>query len=388
MTDYLQESRMTEGGKVVYSQTSYASATTTPGNRRTQDSIEYKKDAAQTNIVKMAIVGSRVSLPDPKSVSPNDLDMMTAAFIKAYSQMQSGLSTEIDDYTAMQSLDLTQSQCVLASTTNALKQQQAAAELSAQIADYQKTMAASENTLNWVMTGIGIGLMVITVVSGFLDFGASDAALPAEASLLTEADATGDVALDTLSTGEDGVGADTAESTESTTEEEVSSEASTQESSSSTQANAAEQNTQKTVTRDLAESSKEVSKSAKEVTKITLWNGKTIELPIGRVPVGFGKVLLKVTVSAGFGSPMLMKGIVNYHVADQLHSLSVSQSQVGQAMGVMQQNNMFFHFVQQLLQREGGILQEEASDASEVVDTEAGIVSSYRDISYGLANAV
>jgi hypothetical protein len=373
MTSYLPESRILEAGSILYSPAARYAATHMQGGRLTQDSIaSCQEESAQSKDAasKCIILGARASLPQPNTPSSKDeLMILAEAFVKAFSSMDKSVITQHNDYVQLQQLDQTQTQAVLQSTTNAINQEEAANTLSAQISDYQQKMASNETILGWTMFGLGIALMLGTFISGFFDFGASDAALPEEAELLDmgatameEAGDSADSAVDDLSSNIDD--ADLAGSTED-------SSTMSESESSIDEVDTTAENNEQTAARDLNKSSETASSTALRWLK------------------GWGKVLLKMTIGAGFASPMLVKGIVNIkYLAPQLQQLSDSQSNVGQALDALQVNNMYFQFLQQLVQREGSVMQDETNNASEVIDTFSSVTSAYRGISYGLANAV
>ena len=93
-------------------------------------------------------------------------------------------------------------------------------------------------------------------------------------------------------------------------------------------------------------------------------------------------------VAAAFSSPMLVSSISNFALNPKLQALADAQAAVGGALNKETRCNMYLQFLQQMVQREGGLLTEEAKDASEVIDSYASVTSAVRGISYGLANAV
>jgi gas vesicle protein len=101
-----------------------------------------------------------------------------------------------------------------------------------------------------------------------------------------------------------------------------------------------------------------------------------------------GKRVVGAAIGAAFGAPSLLKGLADKAIASELNNLSQIQQDMGTAMAKAQENTAYFQFYQQLVQRFGSIVQEETSDASEVIETYADIVNAYRQIPYALANSV
>jgi len=372
MTNYLPESRSLEVGNYYYSPTSLVAALNKRGGKHLLDSIEYGSinEQMNKNIVKSVSVGTRAILPTPKdSTAPPDvLAILAAAFCAAFDEIDKGVVSQTNDYVQLQQLNQSQSQAVLSSTTQSINQQENAEKIAAQVADYQKKMGKAQEIFGWVMFGVGMALMltvmVVTVVSGFFDGGLSDAALPAEAEML------GDIEMTEMPTEASNTEAADPDLINTSGEEaDVNSAASDSAESSESQQMTNEE-TDNTIKRTQSQTNQEAGQSARK------WATRV------------GKILAKMTAAACLGSPMLMSGIVNLKVSKQLSQLSQAQAEVGKGMQVLEKNNMYFQFLQQLTQREGGILQEEISGASTIIGTFKDIADTWRQVSYGLANSV
>lgn len=378
MTNYLPESRSYEAGTILYSSTAhFAPSEVQAAVKLPVDSIEYGEYAATAQANENASSFSdRAELPPPQDsdMDPDTLSVLAQAFVTAFSAMNKGLVTESGDYTQMQQYDQIESQCVLRSSEEAIKKENAAEKQARQLAAYQKKMANEQKTFGWVMFGVGMALMAATMISGFFDLGASDAALPAEMELLNTgtsemAEVGSDaVPLDSMSSTPADDSVDLTETNEEGVPRYMQATQEMRPPTSEIEDTA--ETTNKTTTRDLTKVETQTKNSAR------VWS------------VRIGKLLLKMGGSAGFASPMLMKGIANMKVAGQLNQLSETQATVGKALSTQQRNNMYFQFLQQLLQREGGVMQDEVSGASEVIDTYSSIMSAWRGITYGLANSV
>jgi hypothetical protein len=377
MTSYLPEGRPLDSGKVLYPSFAYIVTARQERHKFSQDSIEsHQQEGTQSNEdVTDVMIGPRILLSAPSSnaLPSNELARVAEAFGEAFSAMHQSLITQINDYAQLQQLDQTHSQAVLQSTTNAMDREQAAVKLASQISDYQASMADKEDTFSKAMLIIGIVVMAATFISGFVDFGASDMALPLEA----EAFGLGDVELEDMAGNAlgkieppsgDGVPGEGVPNEEGVPDGMQAPENPMPETPSEMDTSA--QNTEQTGARNLAKSTEQGAISAQRIAK------------------GIGKILLKMALGAGFASPMLVQGIIKLKVADQLRQLANTQVNVGSALETLQLNNSYFHFLQQLIQRTGSAIQEESNEASEVIDTYASITSAYRGIAYGLADAV
>lgn len=372
MSDYLKESRL-EVGNHIYYPTSYTTHSQTQAGRGLLDSLdEIKSQEKEAKGIVKSVADARPKLPAPaQSGDPGDLMILAEAFVKAFSAMNKGIQEQTSDYVKLQQLDQTQTQAVLDSTRNTMKKEKAAIQLAAEVTAYEKKMQNEQEIFGWVMMGIGAALMVAVFASAFFDGGAS---LALEPEL---AEATIDVAteeapslIDDVEMSSDGELA----SSDLDVSDGVGSDAEMSESSETSEMDSGTRTAEKTMTKELNESNSANGKSAAQWAR--------------RIAKFAGKLGVKAGFSAGFASPMLMKAIVSFKVSDKLDDVAKAQKLLGGALATLQQNNMYFQFLQQLTQREGGVLQEEVSDASEVVDTFASIASGYRSISYGLANAV
>ncbi len=356
MTSYLPNSHAVDVGAVLYSPTSVESTASAKKEGRGLQGADTVASAGGS-AKKTLIPSERPGLPpsQPKS-SSDEMMIIAAAFCKAYSSMALSVETQTTDYASLQQLSQTQSQSILQSTTNAINKQEAAEKQAADIAAYQEHMAEVQKIMGWVMFGIGIALTIATIGSAFLDGGASLAAVPEEIEML---EVVGEGAEGAIEAGAD-VGADAAADAGA----DLGADAAADSSEASTQSENLTQQTSRTL---------ESSESAENASEST---AKKVLLKIGKL--GFQAVL---------GIPMALKGATSLQVSDRLSQLAKAQKDVGEALDKVSQNNAFFQFMQQLLQREGSVLNEEASDASEVIDTYAAVTSALRGISAGLANA-
>ena len=382
MSDYLPESRSVEARSTVYAPTSYTTALHSKAGRGlldTTDRAESQSAQTKRTSLKSSFSGTRVSLVPPQSNSPqNELLILAEAFVAAYTAMNKSIQAQTSDYVELQELDQTQTQSVLQSTRNAINKQKAAVKLAAEVSEYEKKLAKENEIFGWVMMGVGIALAIVCFAAGFVSFGATAVVAP-EIIEATELAATAAPEVAEEAAPEAIELSDTADS-----DMDVEGEGEGVTNSAEEMSDMMSQTTE-----NVEENTQQVSESvSKDLSSSDAANTKSALKFAARSAKFFGKIGYQVAVAGVFGSPMLMKGIVSLKVQSKLEDVAAAQKLVGGALDTLQRNTMFFQFLQRLIQREGGVLQEEVSDASEVVDTFASITSAYRGISYGLANAV
>lgn len=314
-----------------------------------------------------AQVGQRPSLPPSgKSQDPNYLAIVAEAFSKAFDSMSQGTIQQIKQYTDLQQLDETMSQSVLRSTQLAINKELKEIKLSAEVHAYQEKVEKKDKILGYVMLGIGIALILATVISCAFDAGVSAGLIPEEITGFFGAGAEmtpEEIEMDTF--------ADSSDLTDTSDLDDEDVDPETVENTESQ--NTSSQDTQNT--QQARETSNDLDKSNEENSKSEDSLKKKI-----------GKKLLQVVIGAGFGSPMLVQGIQGLKTSGMLKDTAQAQQQVGEALSVMQQNNAYFQFYQQLLQQTSGVAQEETNDSSQVIETFGDITNAYQQISYGLAS--
>lgn len=390
--------------------TVHSSPLSTPAVLQTEVGVLQTKSHRRLDTLAPSLVSSKESkhlserpqLPKGTSNHPDALAILAVAFGQAFSSMKNALVTQTDDYAKLQALDQTMSQSILQSTAQAiskeldelnteqqLQEEMKKADLASEILGGWMGDAANwiddkvigtlfgaaipHDDMKWVMLGIGVGVMVITIVSSFLDGGASLAAVPEEGELLLdEGTAAGfetlgsdaipleDMSEDAMADEvEDGEGLGSLEGINNPVLKDMGDGEEGMELQDMT-------STDRTVVRDLTKTSEENNQSE------SLWKKG-------------GKRVLQMATGVVFGSPMLVNGIMSLVVSDKLNDVSAAQKSVGTAIAVMQENNMFFQFYQQLVKREGNVVEEEANNASEAVSTLGNIFDGWRQISYGVS---
>ena len=338
---------------------------------QTQDSIA---TAQKQEKKRQVLVGQRPALPAAgKSKNPNYMAILAEAFSKAYDAMANGTKEQTKAYAGLQQLDLTMSQSVLRSTNLSIAKQESEIKITAQIAAYQAKTAKFNETLGEVVKWSGIifvsAVIIGTVASAVFDGGLSLAFVPEEISALfgeggAEAAADGaedGVAMDTFSSSSDAAEAgEAAEGAEGAASESNAAEASEE----SEQAETASSQTKATV-------EKVGNENAKSIARLK-WVGKKV-----------GHILL----GGLFGAPMLAKGVQGIKTSEMQNAAADAEKSVGTALATLKENQQYFEFFQQLVERSGGVLEASTNNASQVEETFSNVINSYKQISYGLASA-
>lgn len=338
MTSYLPDTRQADVGNILYSPTSGAMAADSTRAKKGLSSVDTVETAAVAEVKKGAPLRGRPTLPPSRpTLAQNDMMQIAAAFCEAYTAMKNSILTETKEYAGLQELDQTQVQAVLLATSSAIEKLKVAEKTSAEIQAFQEKLNHFEKYFGKSMFWIGLFMVVATIGSALVTGGASLAALPEEAGLIELAEMGTEVGLD--------AGADLAE-------EAADAASATVDASADAGAGA--------------------SGTASEEASTFNW----------------GSFAVRMGVAGAFASPQLVAGISNAILNPKLKALAAAQKLVGEALDIETRNNMYMQFLQQLVQREGGIVTEVASEASGVIDTYSSVLSSVRGISYGLANAV
>lgn len=329
MTSYLPGSRLLEVGRTLFAQTNQ----TVEGYSKTSEASQLVDTIASAEHPEKSFkgveIGGRPALPPPPSwITPQDaLKILAEAYSEAFKAVNKGVQTETGAYTNLQQLDQSQAKALLDTTRDSIEKEGAAAKEASELAKFEEEMNTVNSVLGKIFLAVTIIMIILTIGAGVASGGAADAALPEEVELLEGAG-------EGLLTGSE----ETSTALESTLE-----------------------------TMEGASENVETESSAL----------KTV-----------GKKLLRIGGGAVFGTPLLMKGITGIMVAKRREQLAVAQEKIGHAISMVQRTSMYFQFLQQALQREGGVLREEISGAAEILGTIGDIENAYKGISYGLASSV
>jgi hypothetical protein len=352
MTHHITESHRLNGGRPADHPSRNSWVSKTQRILFSEDKIIQCGETAGSNPVKCVKVGTRATLPEPHStLKPNALTEMAKAFAAAFDAESEGITAQNTAYCDLQQLNQSLSEGILSATTKSIKKEKAAVQEQQQIADYQDKMANIDQDVSWAVLGLGIGLMLLTTVSGFVDFGASDAEIPEEIDMIDMA----------------GQGAAAASDSQTSASVQIDSLTSTIDEEASSSETTAENSTAKKV----------VSPRYSKALNIT-----------GKVLAKLGGMGVRMGLAAALGAPQLMKGIVNLQIAKQMDQLSEAQGKIGPALAQEQRCTMNYQYIQQVNQREGGVIQEDVGDISKIIDTFSSATNGYRSMLFGFANSV
>jgi|GEM_PF-5462114 len=333
MTNYLPSTSY-DVGNILYSPTSESHASQSNRGIKGSKSLDTVVSAAQIQAKQAAASLVRPTLPSPAPIVPADqLMIIAAAFCEAYSAMNQSVISGAQDLTKLQELDQTQAEMILKKTTDAINKQEALVKEQADLSAYQASAGKTESICSWTMFAAGIALVIGTAIFGIFTGGAADALIPEEMELME------------MGEGADEIGADLSDI-------EIDDEPS-----------------------DVDGGSHDLDGNSISDAQSESW-GKY-----------FSKLGLKLGFSAGLSSPLLVKGVFGLKIAARLQALSDSQKIVGNALAAVSSNNMYFQFLQQLMQREAGVTNEEVSDASEVIKVFTDLTEGIRGISYNLSQS-
>lgn len=362
----------------------------------TQDTIT-SAQAQKAKKGQQVQIGQRPSLPQAsKSAEKDYLAIVAKAFSSAFDAVSKGTIEQTQSYVDLQKLDQTMSQSVLLSTKHAIQEEQKQAKLQQTVSAQMKKAAHQEKIISdvfWGLTALFVAVPVLWEVAGALGIGAGAAVATGEAvgegtAAATAGEVVGEAGVET--------GAGTAEAgAESVTTSEG--EASVTTDMSSSEANpvtegdmALSTGTESANPEEIAQS--QIERETEQNTTNQLDQAKQAnaksEVDLKEKWKKLGKKLTHVGISAVLGTPSLVTGIQQMQNAKVLEQTAKLDKQVGAAVAIMQQNNDYYQFYQQLIQRAGKVLQEETNGASQIIGTYGDITNAYRAISTGLANAV
>lgn len=373
---------------------------------RNLDTITAAQNSEKWNDKLNGTAGSSpLSLPAPgASKDPDALTILAAAFCKAFSAMSEGSISEIKNFAELQQLDQTMSQAILLTTKEAIDKQENLLKEQTQLNDYMAAIATKSSILTWVLFGLGILLLAATAgtaavgspaLAGVLgeEIVGEEVAggLGEEAIELSQLEVTNEIS--TLALPAENLATTVTDSTES-----LVSVTGALDEPSTTVTEIVEKAVQETT--DLAatdpainamESLVPVTDAVDEssaATAVTNVADKTVEGAAGKSAfsewldtLDWKKMLGNMAASTVFGTPGLTRGVSSLYIEEALKKVAGAQAEVGTATAKMQIISMDFQFYQQLVQRQASILNEETSNASEVIDTFAKISSAYRQIS-------
>lgn len=383
MSNYLSESLPIETGNVFFSPLPQVEGKKARRGSAVKilDTIANEQAKKRTHLAGGSVSG-RPKLPKAKSkLSGNDLAILAEAYAKALLTMDKDINTQTQDFSQLQQLNQTESKIVLDSCKNALAQEANSAKMAKAVAKAAKQAADDQKVAKWLMIGVMIVVVLASVVGALFTGGASLLAAPEELEVLADTEVAADTTEAEVSTTSEG--ADKISLTDEADEESVgSTDWSTIKSPKGFDEINPYDESEKTFS-ELAKNDEENENSLTRFKqKVQKWaenNPRSLRWARRGCHMG---------ATAGLSMPMLMEGIKDLEISNKRKDLSTAQAQVGVAISKWENNQMYFQFLQQLINRKGQVLEEEVRNASQIIDTYSSITQTYRQISLGLADAL
>lgn len=299
------------------------------------------------------------TLPVAAPRTPDFLDELIKGFCKIYSAMGHSTNSQTEELAQEQTLNLQLSEAVVDNTASNVEKQQNEITTQQQLQAQAAQDDATNSTINEWMLGITIALTVVSLGSALID------AIPVAAEEVTE------IEMDEIPSEVD-------EGTEvnSDTESVNSTEPTSTESPAETEENVSNKTSERTQNTTSEETSKEVTKGK------TAWQ----KLANALKSKWFQRIA-GVTATAAFSSSQVYTGYTKIELSGSQAQLAQMQQDMGASMAVLQENNIYFRWSQQQMQRQGSVVQELTDQLSDVVQIASDTINTYRQISYGLASA-
>lgn len=361
-----------------------------------------KKEA----IVASQVSSHRVELPAPKPQGGDYLEALAKGFSSVYSCLSQTTESQTSSFAQLQELDQSMSKAVNDSIQNSITKSNDEFQKQQAIQKAIKEQADQQGLLNKICYGIGAVLIAITVVSAICDAGASFAAVPEELELVdlpaAGAAGSGNAASSAgeLSSFMSNVDMDdpdalaqpmeesnlSSNNLDSDVDEETDDvDSRVQKSMEDTDRMMEKDPDQLTDQQQYDEMQKDSSLKSNDenIKSENNWEKarKVFRNKWMKRCVGLGGVAVSAT-------PQGMHAFFLFQQASFKKTLAKAQTDLGTALARVQENNMYFQFYQQLVQRQSGIVQQFAGELSDVVSTVSDIMSAYRQIPTTLAQAV
>lgn len=348
------------------------------------------------------LIAGRLELP--RGTVPSNVDYLeeiAIAFSDAGRIMAQSTTDQVGSLANIETLDQSMSATVLHSINTSMKKEKASFKVEQKenkMLNAHKKRNEAFKITSWV---VGAVLIAITVVSSVVDFGASAPLVPEEVEMMESGTSS---ALSSLSEDGDGEAMQMEEQgTQNNIEpdavdEEISEEEMVDEENPNSKApdymkqtesmmkeTNADAEARQTRMDALNDSDEAKPGEYKQYTKPpTAW---------GRASEALGnKWFLRAvgfTSSLVGAAPQFLQGYSQMKVSHYQKKYVVpSQKALGKASGNLQRLNYDFQFCQQLVQRQSGVAQQMTEQLSDVFAQSGDIFSAYRQISYGLAQAV
>lgn len=330
--------------------------------------------------------GDRPALPVPEILelrAGGGLEALAKAFGDSFNAVSDGTRTITQDMNKSQLLAGSMSQAILSSTEKTIHDQAAEFDASTALAKYQDECTKINDTTNWWALRIGIAILVVAtvvpfacaalpMVAGMLAGGAEVAAGAAEATA-TVAEVGGEAA------GEAAAGA--GEAAAGAGELTVDSESIVESSGELVQEEiTGEENTQNILSAasDAADASSLPSARTVGIQLLRAFCGPILDAcPSSIIQV---RALCGAILGAGLSAPDIIRAAQTPKTVRLMEAQIKTEQDVADSTGVMETNNIFWKFYQQLIQREGTVAQGSIEGISKIIQSYGEITHSYENM--------
>lgn len=347
-------------------------------------------EQAQQPFIAESKSSTRINLPAPSTT--NYLLSIAEAYEAIFTSLAGTVIDQLQSQTAMQRLDQTMGEIVLASTNAAITQQDAT--FKKMYAAQAQEQSEAEKAAHWGKFAQIFGIVLIVVMIG-ATIATSGATAPVDETILPESLELTNMTSTTSNISD----TELTSSSESEMENqplnnnegkipdgkmEIGSDEEEEESAMKKMDKMMEgtgnnnnyeqlDETQKTTEEKVEQSNSEVNKSNDN------WRNGLHRL---------AKTCIGGAVGTINALPYYFQGRASLYQAKYSNQIAKLLEELGPSMGIMQSNNMYFQFYQQIVQRGSQNVQELATETIDVTQTLSSVMSAYKQISAGLAQSV
>lgn len=362
------------------------------------------------------------------------LATLTDAYSAIYKVMSTTVMTQITEETKLQNLDQTMSQIVLSSTNTAIQQQKTVLEQSLQMQqEYNEKMQTAQTWQFWsevVGAVMFVGMLGLAVATGGAGAAADAAVLP-EVAELTDMSSEA-IAPSVMEDSMDEMGTELSDISDSSANSQSFSSLNSTDEEADDTLNTIKQ------TRDYMDSSdrlssedeyaaqkegsdSEVEPRARSDEDAPEWMSETTEMlnsgrtqsteyasideqtetdlessdkTLNESSQKWKRALNRLTrmmiggaTGTFFAMPYFYQARASFFQSECKNKIADLTKTMGPYMGIMQENNMFFQYYQQLVQRGSQFVQQLAQQAGDVVETDATVMNSYSQMAVSLAQS-
>ena len=400
-----------------------------------------KKDEKLSCSNSEATLAPNLPAPKDQGQSTDYLYYLAEAFASIYKNMTNTTITATHDLSDLQTFDQALVTANVKLTNDAISKQNTEFHANQALIKKEQQEAKSEKIVDDIGLAIGALLIVLTLASAIVDFGASLAAVPeemtmemsdaavttvsttADSTVSTTVDTTVDASIDATTTapeemtesttvaedeapeymqqtqdmqGKNSLWQDADEDVQSTTDNSVKSDNDDDVSSDDDETVNNEDST-KEQTKANNQESQDIYKSQEDDVKaqqtrsedeVNARNNSKWAKAQRLLSNKIYRCSVAVGASAAFTAPMVTQGQASITISKYQKTLYDAQKAVGPAMGRMQANNAILQYFQDVVQRQSGMTSQSIEQLSDVVDIASSIFSAYRQLAVAASQAV